>query len=64
MGFPGGGGIFLLDKTCNINEAIKINPMLSSARTEAAAIGRTLVHVRQPITLPSIVGTLAGVENI
>lgn len=48
-GFPR-GGIFLLDKTCNINEAMKINPTLSSARTEAAAIGRTFVHVRQPIT--------------
>lgn len=29
---------------------MKINPTLSSARTEAAAIGRTFVHVRQPIT--------------
>lgn len=47
-------GIFLLDKTCNINEAIKINPTLSSARTEPAAIGG------EPWStfgnLPSIVG--------
>lgn len=51
-------GIFLLDKTCNINEAIKINPTLSSARTEPAAIGG------EPWStfgnLPSIVGGGGG----